>query len=861
MSTGDRSDNSRIPRAAAAAIGLSVIFAVLGFMPPILGMQRMLFLFNFIYLVMLPGYFLSRRIFEQAGKQLGLLISFIMGSAALYIVLFVFDLAGIDVSWARILYLVIIVALSLLEIFRPPVIRAKAVLWTRFEPGPISQALLIVLLLGVTIVVMISQDPLIYTGDSLDHIAYVRTISRTGEVFPERFYYQDGGTLTRDIRKGIGHAYWGTLNSLTGSNEAHRIWPLVSWIGLVFVTVAISCSGQTLFQSSSIGLIGAALFLLFYRGSMRGNLISTITFPFSFGKIFYISALAFLPGYLRSGRKSHLLLIVVSILVATWTHVSHLMIFLFLLGIAGLIFLLRDDSGSRTSVLARCSGLAAVLLAVNLPYLLVRYIRDYDPNNPIHTHIQGILYFSDSLYIINPTVLMQGAGILGLLAILSIFLLWGRAKKDASLSLLLGGTAASFILLMNPLWVPFLIERLSYLLLRFEFTAPSVLVVAYLLRTLWRELRGSDRRLPRPVSALAGLLVVLLLGLQAARLPSRASRLPGTGPERNPGSSYRIMDLYEAINESIPDGSVITADPVTSYCIPAFTDMFVMCPLDQHSTPNDSTALERITDSRLIFASSGDPVSIARMMTAYDSRYLVVNGRIPNDVGTMFWKPDRASADRSLSDISERPDIFEQLFSRDGLTLLRMKEADLDTFPDSIAGIPAWIGKQAAPADTLRFMASGEEQIFISRVDLDRLEVRRGETADMEITWVKTGSVPMRGYICYVRFDTEYERGAIYNESYGKIYRKIREKLDGMRFRFRVDHQPLAGIHSPDTWPDLVEVIDRFSIRIPNDISPGLYEIRLKLSTKTHYPNYTLDDILTDDDVYSGALVGRLIIR
>ena len=48
------------------------------------------------------------------------------------------------------------------------------------------------------------------------------------------------------------------------------------------------------------------------------------------------------------------------------------------------------------------------------------------------------------------------------------------------------------------------------------------------------------------------------------------------------------------------------------------------------------------------------------------------------------------------------------------------------------------------------------------------------------------------------------------------------------------------------------------TVPIPKDIETGIYKISIKLNEKTQYPNYNLNDILSDTDMYSGMQVGTI---
>ncbi len=176
--------------------------------------------------------------------------------------------------------------------------------------------------------------------------------------------------------------------------------------------------------------------------------------------------------------------------------------------LSSLVTAAKDER--RGLLTRRIPFLFAAAILPSLPYLLLRYMRDYAPNNPIHTHVQGALFFTKHLYVMNPIVFFEAAGPLGALALVSVFILWKSARLERNLKLLLHGIIAIYLLLFIPFWYPFLLEKMSYLLLRFEFAVPSMIVCAYLLGELWKKLRGRNPGLGR-IPAVVGIAAAAIL--------------------------------------------------------------------------------------------------------------------------------------------------------------------------------------------------------------------------------------------------------------------------------------------------------------------------------------------------------------
>ncbi len=845
----------------AGILVTTVIFVILSFFPALAPFHRLLFVLFFLYLVMAPGVLLSRRIVPWAGGVLRAASALVLGTALMFVILFVVAIIDGDIRIVRIVVPAIVVLLALA---RPRMDAGRGIApeHTGARGGRLAPALLVALIVITGALILRTGDPFTYTSDSPDHIAYIRTIAATHQVFPDRFYYPESGVLTRDIRKGMIHALWGAIDSLTGFRDVAAIWPLISLVGSVFLIVSLYCAGRALFGSAAIGLAASALFVLYYQGGLTGFQLIYNAAGYSFGKSFYVLAFAFVPACLASPRPGTLAFVALALLAATGTHVAHLAMALFIIAVfsfSSVVAAAKDER--RGLVTRRIPLLFAAAILPNVPYLLLRYLRDYAPNNPIHTQVQGVLFLTKNLYVMNPLTFFGAAGPLGALALVGVFVLWKRIRVERIPRLLFLGIAAVYLLLFVPLWYPFLLEKMSYLLLRFEFAVPSMIVCAYLLGELWKKLRGRN---PGLVSARAAVGIAAAAILLVPPLVKTASGFAygGAVSSRPRTEGFRNLgDVFEFVNRNCPRGSVIASDPITSFGIPAFTDAFAICPFDQHSTPNDSTAIARIRDCRKLFRPGVPMTEIRSILDRYGAGYLLINGRIPAYLQTMYWKPDRDAALALSGRISAPASPFEIVFEHDGVTLAKLADgpagAEIESGAEQIPG-----AGDSLDADSAGLLApSGVAGIRIKAASPDRTEASPGDTVVIDIVWVATGRCPLSSYIAYLRFETDFPKNALFRDSWGKPYRKILERANGRRYRFRIDFQPFGGIVPPDTWPPLREMSDRVIVGIPRDVSPGPYTIFLKMADLPQYPNYVLQDILTDDDFYRGAAMAAIRVR
>ena len=249
--------------------------------------HRFLFIFFFFNMIIVPGYLISRMIFPVIEIPVRVLLAFVFGTAIVFMLLMIFAFFHVDVFFLGIVVPVLSVILVIGGKRIPSSFTDK--LEDSTIPRRVSRRDLVILLclLAFVVTLIIAHgDPLMYTSDSADHIAYIRSICLSHEAFPEQFLYKDGGALTRDIRKGLMHSVWGALNILTGRKDVVAIWPLISAIASLFTVLAFFCAGFLVFNSSAIGLIASFIFVFIQGGGLGSYRLITAAFSFPTRKIF-----------------------------------------------------------------------------------------------------------------------------------------------------------------------------------------------------------------------------------------------------------------------------------------------------------------------------------------------------------------------------------------------------------------------------------------------------------------------------------------------------------------------------------------------------------------------------------------------
>ncbi|MGM0484364.1 MAG: hypothetical protein ACQERI_07440 [Candidatus Krumholzibacteriota bacterium] len=587
-------------------------------------------------------------------------------------------------------------------------------------------------------------------------------------------------------------------------------------------------------------------------------------FGFYFGKIFLFGLLMLVPFYLRSEKKELLLFIALASFAAIGTHISYIMIILFGIFVFSLFEILQSPGTIRKQMFKYSIPLLfTIVIFINLPYLLMRYFLDYNPANEIHTHVQGMLYLGSGMAVVNPLLFFQSNGFLMAVSLFSLFILWRKSREEKNLRLVLGSVAAVYVLVFNPLWVPYIMDRITYLIVRFGAVVPTMLIGAYLIITVWKSSPGSGKGISRPATVAGWIIIVLFMVIPSFSNFTDFAYLGRSRDSSEMKSALNLTDLYRTINREVPQGSIIASDPITSYSIPAFCDQYVVCTYDQHSTPNDSTALERIMDCRDIYLPSASCAGVTDILDKYQADYIVINGRIPASVRGDYWTPSASAAEKAYGRLESCGEIFKKIYSRNSVYLLGCRREKVTTSgnkPDSLlTGSGEIIGRFKGNYKKLTWAET--EGIYIKGWKSTSEIIEKGDTLALYIDWVADRDLNPGNYTVHVRFDTDFPEGILYNHHYGKVYRKIVEKLKGKRYRFRTSRLPFDGIYPPDKWPADRVIREKIKVRIPQNISEGIYTVSVKMQRAPHEPNYHLKDFLTDDDVFDGPDLMKIYIR
>jgi hypothetical protein len=494
-----------------------------------------------------------------------------------------------------------------------------------------------------------------------------------------------------------------------------------------------------------------------------------------------------------------------------------------------------------------------VVLASLIPYAVYRYVTASPQANDLHTGVQGVLFITNRLFIADPIRLVRWFGPAGLLTFLAVFPLWRQRGEHAGLGYLAASLLTVPLVLLNPLLFPLLHEIMTYLASRLMVLSPFFVLTAFFL------VRVFDRR---PRAAPVGVSRYVLAGLLLVAVAVQLKPLFGTNAfshariESERGRSYlRWQDGLDFLN-GMPGRAVIAADPLTSYSVPAFTPHYVACALDQHAPPNDLRLEERIRAVRDVTSPFVPMRRTLELTDAHGITHVILNERASQRMLVHYWSMDPAALAAARDKFERHPKLFDVIYDTNGFVVFRRTdevaaEEEVPDNPYRLSSVP----------DGFRQVQRQAGEATLEAFRVDRSEIAPGESIGVRFVWSTDRRHQLDNYMVAVRFDHLNTGLPLGGRPFPKIARKLKERITGRHYRFRVEHKLVGGLLGPDTWSPGELMLDETVAVIPTDVVPGEYSISVKLLAVANHPNYRLRDLFFDDDVYQGIPVGRISIR
>jgi hypothetical protein len=390
--------------------------------------------------------------------------------------------------------------------------------------------------------------------------------------------------------------------------------------------------------------------------------------------------------------------------------------------------------------------------------------------------------------------------------------------------------------------------------MRFPWLLPSSAAVAFLVvhvRDVWQE----KRRVAAVVWA--GSLALALLPLVKDGVGSFAGAAEVRAADARV-SVERWRDALEWMDVNLSERSVVLSDPATSYSVPMLTRHYVTALVDQHSSPNDSLALDRILDARDALDPFAPWARTSAVVERWGATVIALNGRWESAPDLDYWAPDAGWYAAARARLEGEPAAFHRVWEHDRFTVYTIDRAALAALSGG-GGARPYV-RALTPGDR-EWRLPGAVPALVSFA-LNPTEGAPGDTLAGLLEWHSAQPLAAGSYRISVRFDTPLPPGTpTAPPAVSKLWRKWLERMRHERYRFREDHLPVDGAYGVDRWAAGEVVRDSFRIAVPLDVASGDYMVKVAMTRQPHYPNLRLWDFTSDDDVLDGQPVGTLRIR
>lgn len=657
----------------------------------------------------------------------------------------------------------------------------------------------IALLVAAVAIVAVASSPRIgYLTDAYDHLGTVRWMTIENQAYPvESFHADRAAAGFLDPRKGTFHTTFALACALSGVDpvDGYRaFWTFT----LLIAFSSILTASRAFLGCGRPAWIGFILFAVLHRGGPAGEWFATAGYPGSAGLWLYLLFLGEIVRKRNDNEGAPVFALATLGLATVGVHLFYGLLagLAFLYLFVGLAIFRR---GAGTPALTR-AGLA--FGAGALPVAIFRYFKTYDPVNPLHLHKQAVIELTERLAVLDYTPVLQALGIGGLLALLFVpFLDWRGTKKPDTRGELFLGTSlvGTFLIVWNPIVFPLLEPHLGYLMRRIPYAVPWAFVFAAV------AVRPYDRRTPagrsRTVAYAALLIVALTAGWDATR--KRAPRAkPASGVEE------MAQQIVSDAAGALPALTTVLTDPVTSYVMFGRTSLRPVAILDQHSSPNDSLAAGRISESQRALHPATGSAEFYAIIRNVAARHVLIATGYPRDFQTYnaYYSPHQAA--RTDSILSSRPDI-EPLSRFEGAALYKI--ADGSGLDDIQTYFRPWAtgGRFSRPEGAVDLPGG----VTLAGARLGTSEGRPGDLIWLQSDWTLShadaGAVPMLLYVRGRALAAGSPAPGPRSDRPWKIF-----SLGGRDFPYLL-------------WKKGEQIAYDAPLRIPKRVGPGLYEVQI----------------------------------
>jgi hypothetical protein len=266
------------------------------------------------------------------------------------------------------------------------------------------------------------------------------------------------------------------------------------------------------------------------------------------------------------------------------------------------------------------------------------------------------------------------------------------------------------------------------------------------------------------------------------------------------------------------------------------------------------------------------------LLAAYGVDAVFVNAALPLPISEFGSRVDAKWVDRALARFSRDPQRFPVLYNGpEGLVVAVMPAAasPATAAPATAAASPTVVvvpmpqavivppPQSAAPDSSV--VVSGPfafHGLEASDVRLPARPVSRGDWIRIPLSWRRTGDLgtdlPLTAQ---VRMQTDVPSRWFSHRLWNKPARLLTQRIDRRVYRHRVWSPLLQGSRNPARLPVGSAFPDTLMLPIPTNAAPGEWTVTLAVYAESFLPNYRLRDLVSDEDGFTGAVIGRVTVR
>lgn len=710
----------------------------------------------------------------------------------------------------------------------------------------------------VFVILFVMLDGIAENGvetDAPDHLSFMRRSLDSGKLLPHDSFYRGGDGQGFDQRKGLWHPVLALL-ARQADTPPEILWrSLPAFLGLFAMLAFWGFAGE-LVGGIPMKLLALVFLLFVYRGEGVGW-FAKLGYSRNIAQVVSWGTIMIVLKFLRGSRMTDVAAAALWSAAGTAIHPVYAVI----TGTTMLsLFVYTLFSREGRAWKRRYSAAAA---SVVVPIAIVAGVRVAGAAgtvNIVHAHLQGMLELGGGLRMIDPVELVMrfDRTILFACAFTPFLFFLGRNQSRERLVGTLFGVPA--LLALFPPIATLLERAMGYFHIRILHAAPAACLLALATAGLFSIFfRGPSRRregfsaaAARFGAALAFILLLLSLRPAARRLEHDVRRLLSREDSVEVAAS-RIAGALAGL----PPHSVIVSDPATSYLISAFTDHFVVVTFDQHGVPSDTTALERMARTRDLFDPALPISESADWLRREEAGYVLFDS-VGFATGDFFGVTAGFDPTEVFAKLGSSPGLVARPSPEDGMRLYAVSRADL---PHSTERGAVRMPPVCAPDTSGEFAGIDAGPFVAAGFWLGPDTIAAGDTLRVNFCWLLEEPVAF-GLPFYwtLRLDTDFPRGSFYRDWYGKQYRRVVERRDGVYYRYTAAGRIISGTALPDRWPAGVPLGQSALLPIPRSIAPGTYTVRLCVERRAYLANRTPADYLRNEDTLWGTPVGTVIV-